>query len=61
MDYLTLELANFVPIRSNFLNRIFEINIEFGNNNGLTLTSLLFFGSEKHNLDVNTKILNLIM
>ena len=27
--------------------------------NGLTLTSLLLFGSEKQTFDVNTKILNL--
>ena len=32
-----------------------------GSINNLTLTSLLLFGSDKETLDVNTKILNLII
>ena len=38
---------NFALVRSKFLNRIFEIKVEFRNVNDLTLTFLLLFGSEK--------------
>ena len=49
----------FTLLRSSFLNRIFEINVEFRNMNGLTRRSFLLFGLEKQSPDVNTKMLNL--
>ena len=58
-DHYHLYYQNFAFVRSSFLNRIFEINVELRNVNDLTLTSLLLFGSEKQTFDVNTKILNL--
>ena len=60
-DHYLLRCQNFALVRSSFLNRIFEINIEFRNMNDLTLTSLLPFGSEKQTFDVNTKILVVLM
>ena len=57
-NYL-LRCQNFVLVRSSFLNRIFEINVEFRKVSDSTLTSLLLFGSEEQTFDVNTKILNL--
>ena len=54
-----LRCQNFAVVRSSFLNRIFEINVEFRNMNDLTLTSLLLFGSDKQTFDFNTKVLNL--
>ena len=50
---------DFAPVLSNFLNKIFEINVEFINMNELTLKSSLLFDSEKQTFDVSTKILNL--
>ena len=50
---------NFALVRSNLLNRTFEINVEFRNMNDLTLSFLLLFGSEKQTFDVNSKISNL--
>ena len=58
-DHYLLRCQNFALVRSSLRNRIFEINVEFRDMNGLTLTSLLLFGSEKQTFDVNTKILNL--
>ena len=52
---------NCALVRPSFLNRIFEINVEFRNMNDFTLTSLLQFSSEKQTFDLNTKILNLII
>ena len=57
-DHYLLFSQNLVVVPSSFLNRIFEINVEFRNMNHLTLTSLLLFGSKKLTFDVNTKILN---
>ena len=59
IDHYLLRCQNFALVRSSFLNRIFEINVEFRNMNDSTLTSLLLFGSEEQTFDVNTKILNL--
>ena len=36
--YYSLRCQNFALVRSNFLNRIFEINVEFRNMNDLALT-----------------------
>ena len=58
-DHYLLRYQNFALVRSSFLNRIFEINVEFRNMNDSTLTSLLLYGSEEQTFDVNTKILNL--
>ena len=58
-DHYLFRCQNFALVRSSFLNRVFEINVEFRNMNDLTLTSLLLFGSEKQTFDVNKKILNL--
>ena len=58
-DNYLLRYQNFALVRSSFLNKIFEINVEFRNMNDSTLTSLLLFGSEEQTFDVNTKILNL--
>ena len=54
-----LRCQNCALVRSSFLNRIFENNVEFRNINDLIRTSLLLYGSEKQTFDVNTKILNL--
>ena len=51
-----LRCPNFAPVRSNFLNRISEINVEFRNLNVLILISLLLFGSKKQTFDANTEI-----
>ena len=51
-----LRCPNFAPVRSNFLNRISEINVAFRNLNVLILTSLLLFGSKKQTFDANTEI-----
>ena len=59
IDHYLLRCQNFALVRSSFLNRIFEINIEFRNMNDSTLTYLLLFGSQKQTFDVTTKILNL--
>ena len=56
---ITPPLPKFFLLRLNFVNRMFEIDVEFRNINDLTLTSLLLFGSEKQTFNVNTKILNL--
>ena len=58
-DHYLFRCQNFTLVRSSFLIRVFEINVEFRNMNDLTLTSLLLFGSEKQTFDVNKKILNL--
>ena len=58
-DHYLLRCQNFALVRSSFLNRIFEINVEFRNINDSTLTSLLLFCSEEQTFDVNAKILNL--
>ena len=58
-DHYLLRCQNFALVRSSFLNRIFEINVEFRNMNDSTLTSLLLFDSEEQTFDVNTNILNL--
>ena len=55
-DQYTLRCQNSALFRSSFLNRIFEINVEFRNLIDLTQLSLLLFGSENQTLDVNTKI-----
>ena len=58
-DHYLLRCQNFALLQLSFLNRIFEINVEFRNMNDSTLTSLLLFRSEEQTFDVNTKILNL--
>ena len=58
-DHYLLRCQNFALVRSSFLNRIFEINVEFRNMNDSTLTYLLLFSSEEQTFDVNTEILNL--
>ena len=58
-DQYLLRSQNFALVRASFLNRIFEINVEFRNMNDSTLTSLLLFGFEEQTFDVNTNILNL--
>ena len=58
-EYYLLRCQNFAHVLSGYLNRIFEINVEFRNMNESILTSLLLFGSEEETFDVNTKILNL--
>ena len=55
VDHYVLHCQNFALVRSSFLNRIFEINVEFKNMNDLTLTSLLLFGSEKQTFYVYNK------
>ena len=60
-DHYLLRCLIFALVQLIFLNRIFEINVEFRNMNDSTLTSLLLFGSEEQFFDVNTKILNLTM
>ena len=52
-------VKNFALFQSNFLNKTFEIDVEFRNMKDLTLRSLLLFDSEEQTFDVNTKILNL--
>ena len=59
IDHYLLRCQNFALVRSSFLNRIFEINVEFRNVNDSILTSLLLFGFEEQTFDVDTKILNL--
>ena len=59
IDHYHLLCQNFALVLSRFLNRIFEINVEFRNMNDSTLTYLLLFGSQKETFDVTTKILNL--
>ena len=54
-EHYLLHCQNFALVQSNFLNRIFEISVEFRSMNDLTLTFLLLFGSEKQTFDVNTK------
>ena len=58
-DHYLLHCLNFVLVRSSFLDRTFEINVEFSNMNDLVLASILLFGSEEQTFDVNSKILNL--
>ena len=55
-DHYLLRCQNFALVRSSFLNRIFEINVEFRNMNDLPLTFLLLFCSEKQTFDVNTNL-----
>ena len=59
IDHYHLRCQNFALVLSRFLNRIFEINVEFRNMNDSTLTYLLLFRSQKQTFDVTTKILNL--
>ena len=59
IHYYLLRCQNFAHVISSYLNRIFEINVDFRNMDESILTSLLLFGSEEETFDVSTKILNL--
>ena len=47
IDHYFLRCQNFAFVWLNFLNSIFELNVEFSNMNDVTLTLLLLFSSEK--------------